>query len=330
MRKLGQQARRMRTRLIWETIASCVFGVLLTWFGRTALFGVDRLPIGVTVAAMVAWWLAFVLNLQLFVLAVDTWLVMLCYFGLRAPIWKALCLMEPSKAAVKVFGLICVALVGAMVALYRVPFFVPFGLVLMARFLSGLTNAIQPPTMLVLANSNEKALWLQERLSSEILPHRVVSLLRLPVNNDEWSLRGTPADIVRTKSDDDWRTVVEGLLDLVPIVMFDVRVETDFVREEALEVRRLGLEYKTLFVTGGAMPAPLIESYLGKDIAWVHDWSSSGFLWYVTSYRRVRPSRILPLHQLYREFSDHVTLAGGNGAEELVYLESILDRIHRF
>lgn len=317
----------MRARFGATIAVFCLAAALMTWLGPTPLFGWGTLPPAVSIAGMAMWWALFLYQFRFIIVTIDSWIVTLGYFGGRAPVLSTIRLVARSRIAATRLGLITVALVVAIGALYRIPFVVPFLLVLPWKMLAGLSDALQPPTMLVLANSNEKALWLQERLSGELVPHRVVSLLRL-TTNDEWSKRNTGADIVRTRGDEDWMFVVTRLMQITPLVLFDARVETDFLRDEVSIVRMLGLEHKTLFIVAGGLPAPLIERRLAEShIAWAHDWSASGFLWYVTHYRRVRTTRDLPLSRLYRDFTDHVAMAGGHGTEDLRYLESVLDRV---
>jgi hypothetical protein len=328
IKALRVNGRRTRVRLIAEAAVLCLVAAFLTWTGINYASSVSNsLPWGGGWFVVVSWWYLFVCCLPEVALVLDTWIITIRYRGFPR-IGQALQLMEPSKAGAIYCGLMSVVMLGlSVVVSYRFPIMFPFLIFFPLRFLVGLSHAVQPPTVLILAASAEKSLWLQERISKTLVPHRVVSLLKV-IDPIMWEKRHTTADIVRTKTDQIWRLVVTGLLKIVPIALIDARTETDAVREEISQVQLLGLEYKTIFIVGaGGRSTSLVNDHTSNsDGTWVHDWMVDGFLWYVTHYRKVQPSATLSMRTLYMDYREAVVLAGGNGAEHVSHLETILDR----
>jgi hypothetical protein len=276
---------------------------------------------GTRFGVVAIWWVAFAYSLPAIVFIVDEGVVLLRYFGLKAArlIVDTVPLMERAHRAIKLLVVWITVVAVPAVLLFRFPIAMAFLPFVPIHLLVGLAHALQPATVLVLAASSDAAVWLQERISTVVVPHRVVSML-LMSTSQRIETPNTTVDILRTIDDNHWREVVRELMKLVPIIVVDVRRQTEAVREELMLVRDLELEYKAVFVIAGD------SAYPPSRAAMVHDWTIGNFVWYVTEYRRAWPTPELPLCELQLDFAEDVMLSGGHGGEAVVYFEEILRR----
>lgn len=128
---------------------------------------------------------------------------------------------------------------------------------------------LQPPVVLILANSNAEVFELMVDLHSVTFPRRQVSLLdegaiafRADVDvtfklsamlNPAWSLRAVDNGV--------WRDRVQQLVELAPIVIVDTRVATSFTIWEAALMLQPPQVKKAIFVVGPREYAPTLWAH---------------------------------------------------------------------
>src|SRR5262245_33928588 len=108
-------------------------------------------------------------------------------------------------------------------------------------------RALQPPLVLFFAASNEMSRRLQRALVRATMPHhQTLSLLKFH-NRDRFDAYAKQSSR-RTRDTAEWRNVAANLLDLTKLVVVDTRHATPAVVEEAEQIARAAVAFKTIFV----------------------------------------------------------------------------------
>jgi tetratricopeptide (TPR) repeat protein len=106
---------------------------------------------------------------------------------------------------------------------------------------------LTPPTALLLGTAKSVNIHLVAILNQSLRPYRIVSLLDL---KKEHIFPAFVKDVMynnlRTVNGYEWRTVVHHLMDVVPIIIVDDAVSTEYVDDEMNRIKRFGYEYKVV------------------------------------------------------------------------------------
>lgn len=110
-----------------------------------------------------------------------------------------------------------------------------------------------PPTALLLGTAKSVNIHLVAILNQSLRHYRIVSLLDLrkehifPV-----FVKDVMYNNLRTVNGYEWRTVVHHLMDVVPIIIVDDAVSTEYVDDEMNRISRFGYEYKVVSFSSAA------------------------------------------------------------------------------
>lgn len=117
---------------------------------------------------------------------------------------------------------------------------------------------LQPPYMLMLGASSEATGMSLSRLSNAAFPYRIVALLDRVRTGRHLSSFSWLTDDLRTVDERDWRSLVDRLVDVVPVIVLDARTDRPVVVQEAESLlhRPERLRRSTFVITAdGTAPA---------------------------------------------------------------------------
>lgn len=121
---------------------------------------------------------------------------------------------------------------------------------------------LQPPSALVLGQSNKATGRLLGSISSRLFPLRIVALLDWRRTGRHRGTFSHLTDCLRTDSDHDWRAVVDIVADMVPMIVLDTRSDSPVVSYEVGRIKsspsRLA---RTFFVVEDDGRAPALETH---------------------------------------------------------------------
>ncbi len=147
-------------------------------------------------------------------------------------------------------------------------------LIIIVRLFWARVRLGQPPVILFLSSSeNKMILYNHYDLRMFVSPLRVVSLLQYSeydlqahdINKLYSSIR---LDCFRTTFDEDWKSVIYGLIECVKVIIVDSLQVTENTVEETRYIIENNFIYKTIFLTNHKKELPLIEKCIqgsGKD-----------------------------------------------------------------
>lgn len=92
---------------------------------------------------------------------------------------------------------------------------------------------LQPPYVLMLGASSEATGKTLSRLSNAAFPFRIVALLDTQRTGHYRSSFSWITDDLRTVNEHDWRTLVDRLVDVLPVIVLDARTDRPVVVQEA-------------------------------------------------------------------------------------------------
>jgi tetratricopeptide (TPR) repeat protein len=105
-----------------------------------------------------------------------------------------------------------------------------------------------PPTILYLGTSH-KDINLTMKELSKLFNYRTVTLIHPSVGFElSFFKKLRVYNYFRTQATYQWRSTVYHLMDVVPLIVFDAKYNTTFLKEEKNRIQRLNYLYKTLFV----------------------------------------------------------------------------------
>ena len=115
--------------------------------------------------------------------------------------------------------------------------------------LEKIARIIVPPTILFLGTSNEE-ISINLKEFRKISNYRTVTLINPSVDFEiSFFRRLSFYNYLRARTHYQWRSIVFHLMDVVPVIVFDAKCNTDFIKEERKRIERCHYLYKTIFVT---------------------------------------------------------------------------------
>ena len=190
------------------------------------------------------------------------WIDTILYLGIRSirSVPRMAFLFGKSKK-----GSTLLAITGLCIVFWWSPFAVepsPYRLEMTVSLVSSIILLwFQPPAVLILGVSSQKTANLVRRISVAIHPLRIIALFNTTSTGRFMGTFSVFTDNMRTDSDREWQRVVELILDVVPIVVLDTRIESSAI---IYEVKRVmgNNQYrkKTLFIVSSDNKAPALES----------------------------------------------------------------------
>lgn len=112
---------------------------------------------------------------------------------------------------------------------------------------------LTPPTALLLGTAKSVNIHLVAVLNQSLRPYRIVSLLDLKKEHiSPVFVNDVMYNNLRTVNGYEWRTVVHHLMDVVPIIIVDDAVSTEYVDDEMKRIKRFGYEYKVVSFSSAA------------------------------------------------------------------------------
>lgn len=126
-----------------------------------------------------------------------------------------------------------------------------------------------PPTALLLGTAKSVNIHLVAVLNNELRPYRVVSLLDLEKEHIIPLLARTVMyNNLRTVNGYEWRTVVHHLMDVVPLIIVDTAVRTEYVEAEQHRIEYFGYSYKVISYSSAAYGSKIsaLESGIGDVV----------------------------------------------------------------
>lgn len=125
-----------------------------------------------------------------------------------------------------------------------------------------------PPTGLLLGTAKSANVHLVAVLNRELDPHRVVSLLDLKERIFPLFAPTVMYNNFRTRNGHEWRTVVHHLMDVVPVIIVDTAVRTEYVDAELHRIERFGYGYKVISFSSAAYGNEInaLESGIGPVV----------------------------------------------------------------
>jgi hypothetical protein len=103
-----------------------------------------------------------------------------------------------------------------------------------------------PPAGLLLGTAKSVNVHLVAVLHRMLRPYRVVSLLDLKEHIFPPFVSAVMFNNLRTANGYEWRTVVHHLMDVVPLIIFDTAVRTEYVDAELHRIERFGYEDRVI------------------------------------------------------------------------------------
>ena len=178
--------------------------------------------------------------------------------------WKMLAFVAKSKIAYYLYLPLSPLLIIAVwyfILGFTFPISVIFAVVLFQLMIY--TYQAIPPSVLFLGTSRKETIDFREYLERSLHPYRVVVLLDASVAETEsytaFQHNILAWDNIRTRLDEDWRKVVNPLMEMVPIIVIDTRIASPAVVEETERALTLFVQ-KTVFVTNQYNRSPSIEA----------------------------------------------------------------------
>ena len=142
-----------------------------------------------------------------------------------------------------------------------------------------LADILVPPTVLLLGASVKTNLLSLAALNAALPCYRTVALLRWGERLPFDAVRPFYFNNLRTENAYEWRTIVFHLMDVVPVIVIDGRVDSPAVAEEVARIRRKGYLDRVVFVAeeaGSGPDEPGINRIARADLpAWVLDRAQS-------------------------------------------------------
>ena len=126
-----------------------------------------------------------------------------------------------------------------------------------------------PPTALLLGTAKSVNIHLVAVLNNELRPYRVVSLLDLGKEHIFPLFAPTVMyNNLRTVNGHEWRTVVHHLMDVVPMIIVDTAVRTEYVDAEQHRIEHFGHSYKVVSYSSAAYGSEInaLESGIGDVV----------------------------------------------------------------
>jgi hypothetical protein len=117
-----------------------------------------------------------------------------------------------------------------------------------------------PPTAVYLATSNIDRLKLLQQLQARSIPNLVALLTLSRSGTAPLSYRFISLFDFRTHNDDTWRTVVDQLLAMAPVIFVDARDASPGVLDEVRRIIHKRYLNKVLFVSNPDGSLPVLES----------------------------------------------------------------------
>lgn len=127
--------------------------------------------------------------------------------------------------------------------------FILLNLAVLVWALEKIARIVVPPTILFLGTSNEEII-INLKEFRKISNYRTVTLIHPFVTFELSFFRQLYFyNYLRATTQYQWRSIVFHLMDVVPVIVFDVKYNTVFVEEERKRIDRCNYLYKTIFVT---------------------------------------------------------------------------------
>lgn len=112
--------------------------------------------------------------------------------------------------------------------------------------LEQIAGFLVPPAGLLLGTAKSVNVHLVAVLHRMTAPNRVVSLLEIKEHIFPPFVQAVMFNNLRTVNGYEWRTVVHHLMDVVPLILVDTAVSTEYVDAELERIKRYDLEYKVI------------------------------------------------------------------------------------
>jgi len=125
-----------------------------------------------------------------------------------------------------------------------------------------------PPTGLLLGTAKSANVHLIGVLHRRLSPYRVVSLLDLNEHIFPPFVFAVMYNNLRTVNGHEWRTIVHHLMDVVPLLIVDKAVRTEYVDAELHRIERFGYDYKVVSFSSAAYGKEInaLESGIGDVV----------------------------------------------------------------
>ncbi|MCP5197161.1 MAG: hypothetical protein H6974_10300 [Gammaproteobacteria bacterium] len=140
---------------------------------------------------------------------------------------------------------------GVLLALWIATRFETILWILALRFLLLVHEPIdtgRPPAVLLLGASDNEVVHTQSEIEKSVRWNRVVSLLYLPPFAKSFTAEIHDWDILRVPDKDNWERMVDDLIDIIPIVVVDCRVLTEFVVYELMIMLNIERMHKLIII----------------------------------------------------------------------------------
>jgi len=103
-----------------------------------------------------------------------------------------------------------------------------------------------PPTGLLLGTAKSVNVHLMAVMNRKLHPYRIVSLFDLKEHIFPLFVSDVMFNNLRTVNGHEWRTIVHHLMDVVPLIIVDTAVRTEYVDAEMHRIERFCYEYKVI------------------------------------------------------------------------------------
>ncbi len=124
---------------------------------------------------------------------------------------------------------------------YRIP-----ALLIFAWQLDRVIGFLLPPAGLLLGTAKSVNVHLVAVLNQSLRDYRIMALLDLKEHIFPLFVSTVMFNNLRTANGHEWRTVVHHLMDVVPLIILDTAVRTEYVDAERDRIERLGYENKVV------------------------------------------------------------------------------------